>query len=359
MPAVSVIVAIYNIEKYLPRALDSLVNQTLRDIEIIAVDDGSTDESPRIADDYAASDRRIKVIHRENGGLSAARNTGLLAATGDYIGYLDGDDFAESAMYEKMFRACRSFGAEMCCVRYRIVTEEGKISSQERYREPEGGWKAPVCFGRDEAITHWLAQEEEILIRNSVWSKLFSRNLVRGLVFAEGHNSEDIMYTTAAMANAAKVAYVDEPLYNYVFGRSGSIMNKDRGERRFRDEIPFLRQQIRYFRERGMEEASDRAAFWFYTQMLYYDLDFRDAGMKEYARRLELQIRPDRKEIRRIYRAPYVTEGDRCRMKLFLVSPPLYSQMSKLYEKWVVPLRKKRQPYRDTNGRADKDQKEE
>lgn len=126
MPAVSVIVAIYNIEKYLPRALDSLVNQTLRDIEIIAVDDGSTDSCPQIADRYAEKDPRIHVIHRKNGGLSAARNTGLSAASGDYIGYLDGDDFAEPSMYEKMFRACKDFGAGMCCVRYRIVDEDGK-----------------------------------------------------------------------------------------------------------------------------------------------------------------------------------------------------------------------------------------
>ncbi len=183
MPAVSVIVAIYNIEKYLPRALDSLVNQTLRDIEIIAVDDGSTDSCPQIADRYAEKDPRIHVIHRKNGGLSAARNTGLSAASGDYIGYLDGDDFAEPSMYEKMFRACKDFGAGMCCVRYRIVDEDGKTPPRELSREPAGGWKAPVCFDRDEAVCHWLAQEDEILIRNSVWSKLFRRDLVEGLTF--------------------------------------------------------------------------------------------------------------------------------------------------------------------------------
>ena len=102
---VSVIVAVYNIEEYLPRCIDSISAQTYRNLEIILVDDGSTDSSGGICDDYAQKDRRIKVIHKKNGGLSDARNAGLDKVSGDYIGFVDGDDWIEEDMYRAMYEA--------------------------------------------------------------------------------------------------------------------------------------------------------------------------------------------------------------------------------------------------------------
>ena len=115
---ISVIVAAYNIEAYLPRCLDSLLAQTYRPIQVIVVDDGAKDTTPEICDKYAAEHEEIQVIHRANGGLSAARNTGLLAAKGDYIGYVDGDDWIEPDMYEKMLTACEEQGAELAVCAY-------------------------------------------------------------------------------------------------------------------------------------------------------------------------------------------------------------------------------------------------
>lgn len=108
MPKVSVIVPIYNVEKYLDRCMESLLNQTLKDIEIIMVDDGSPDNCPQMCDEYAKKDRRIKVVHKKNGGLSDARNAGLKVATGEYVAFVDSDDYQSLNTYEELYHQAES-----------------------------------------------------------------------------------------------------------------------------------------------------------------------------------------------------------------------------------------------------------
>ena len=117
----SVIVTAYNIEDYLPRCVESLLAQTYSPIEIILVDDGSEDGTPQICDDYAERNENLYVIHQKNGGPSAARNAGLAIAKGDYIGYVDGDDWTEPGMYEAMLKACVETGAQIAICTYRQV----------------------------------------------------------------------------------------------------------------------------------------------------------------------------------------------------------------------------------------------
>ncbi|HAP73220.1 MAG TPA: hypothetical protein DCQ39_05455, partial [Lachnospiraceae bacterium] len=124
-PLVSVIVAAYNVERYLPAALESVLAQTYKNLEILVVDDGSTDKTPGICDTYARKDSRIRVIHKENGGLSDARNAALPVASGDYIAYLDGDDRMQPCMIEAMVRACLLTDAPVAAVKYRAVREDG------------------------------------------------------------------------------------------------------------------------------------------------------------------------------------------------------------------------------------------
>src|SRR5574344_1424030 len=102
-PKVSIIVPIYNVEKYLDRCMESLLNQTLKDIEIIMVDDGSPDNCPKMCDEYAKRDKRVKVIHKKNGGLGYARNSGLDIATGEYVAFVDSDDYVDVNMYETLY----------------------------------------------------------------------------------------------------------------------------------------------------------------------------------------------------------------------------------------------------------------
>ena len=341
IPDISVIVAVYNIENYLERALLSLQRQTLQNMEFIVVDDGSSDRSGEIADRFAAEDARFRVIHRPNGGLSAARNSGLEIARGRYIGFLDGDDWVEPAMYEVMLQGCCRGGAELAVVRYAQIPE-GECAQREAAAGllPCQAMAHSLLLKKEQALNCYLSQDEHIVITNSVWSKLFRRDVIGGRLFPEGQNSEDILFTTGALIDCTRCAYIDAPLYNYVLDRKGSIMNQKAGERRLRDEIPFWKQQILALRENGLAAFSDEAAFYFYKRMLYYDVDFRSSPETiSYAKRLEEDLLSQAEEIRRVYALDFASRGDRKRMELFLQSPEKYYEAARLYEKTVVPVK--------------------
>lgn len=129
-PKVSVIVPVYNTEKYIRRCVDSIINQTLKDIEIILVDDGSTDRCPEILDEYSINDNRIIVIHKENEGQGSARNMGLDIAKGEFIGFVDSDDWIDLDMYEKLYERVREQKADMAVCNRRVFNEEDKLSTK-------------------------------------------------------------------------------------------------------------------------------------------------------------------------------------------------------------------------------------
>lgn len=327
---VSVIVSAYNIEKYLSRCLDSLLMQTCKSLEIIVVDDGSTDHTPEICDSYVKNHDNIIVIHKENGGLSSARNAGLKAAKGSFIGYVDGDDWVEPEMYEAMLKACLEKDAEIAVCAYRQV---GKGAEKIH---PTGNI---LEFSRDEALELYISGHEQYHIYHSVWSKLFKKEIVKDISFYEGRSSEDIMYSTMALTKASKCVFLDTPYYNYVIDRPDSIMNSKLHERRFRDEIPFWKEQAVYLSNKGFKELSRKASYQFYRRMLFYYIDFQDNKMRESARKLAKLLKDDKKIICEIYKNNFVAVGDKARMKLFIFSPQLYYRIVKLYDKMIIPLR--------------------
>lgn len=329
---VSVIVAAYNIEEYLSRCMDSLLMQTYHALEIILVDDGSTDNTAAICDKYGNENENVKVIHRKNGGLSAARNSGLEAATGEFIGFVDGDDWVEPKMYETMVNACVETNAQIAVCNYREIGE-----GAEDFR-PTGKQLELTMF---EAMDLYLSVDPPYHIYNSVWSKLFERKLIEDIRFVEGKSSEDIMYTTWALARAEKCVLLDEAFYNYVVDRSGSIMNVRLAERRFQDEIPFWKEQIGYLYGLGEQKLAEKAAYRFYRRLLDYYLDFRNRKMKEAARQLMQLLKDEEAEVKRIYQNDFISTGDKTRMKLALVMPAGYYGVVKAYDKLVVPLRQR------------------
>lgn len=128
---ISVIVPVYNVEKYLSKCIDSILAQTYKNLEIILVDDGSPDNCPKICDEYAKKDNRIKVIHKENGGLSAARNVALDIAKGEYIGFVDSDDFIAEDMYEVLYNLAEKYNAEISSVSFYKVIENNIITIRD------------------------------------------------------------------------------------------------------------------------------------------------------------------------------------------------------------------------------------
>lgn len=330
---ISVIVPVYNMEQYLERCINSIKKQSYSNLEIILVDDGSTDHSADMCDTYAQEDQRIKVIHKVNGGLSDARNAGLAIATGTYIGYVDSDDWIEPQMYQKMYEACIENEAQVAVCRY------AKVYGDEIIR---GGNHKTTVFERDSILKAYLSDNSDYIVYNSVWSKLFAREIIAGEIFPVGKNSEDIMYTTRAFCKVTKAVYVDECLYNYVLDREGSIMNVNRTERMFQDEIPFWREHIAYIRQHVSDEMGDMAAYYFYRRMLSYYMELsQQAETRNAAKQIASMMKNEKAVILKVYGNAYEGTGDAVRMNIFMMSPTAYKIMNKLYEKAIIPLRKK------------------
>lgn len=327
---VSVIVTAYNIEAYLPRCMESLLGQTCPNMEIILVDDGSADRTPEICDRYEREQERVRVIHKENGGPSSARNAGIDVAKGDFIGYVDGDDWVEPEMYERMLEACLESGADVAICTYRQVGR----GAEAVY--PTG---RVLELGREETLELYISGHPQYHIYHSVWSKLFRRELLSDIRFPEGRKSEDIMYTTKALVKASRCVFLDTPYYNYMMDRETSIMNSKFHERRFGDEIPFWKEQAAYLEKNGYQELARKADHQFYRKMLFYYEDFRDRGMEDSAAELSDLLYEEKEKIRKIYGESFVPTGDRARMKLFLASPGCFYRAVKLYERVVIPLR--------------------
>lgn len=330
---ISVIVSVYNIKEYLPRCVESILSQTYRNLEIILVDDGSEDGSGAICDEYAAKDGRVKVIHKENAGPSGARNAGLREATGQYIGYVDGDDSIMPKMYERMLNALIAHKVPVAICRYRQVGKGAKnVPATE----------AVVPLSRTEALEFYICGHKQYQLVPAVWNKLYEREVLKDIRFVPKKQSEDIMYTTEVFCRMNGCVYLDTPYYNYTVDRQRSIMNDRIGQRRFDYEIPNWRKQAAYLKSEGYDLLAQKSVYYFYRRMLFYYIDFRKASQINFARRLAGMLKTERAEIKTVYRNRWVTKGDKARMRLMLLWPELYYRVVTFYDKCLVPLRQSR-----------------
>ncbi len=210
---VSIIVPIYQVEKYLDKCISSITNQTYKQLEIILVDDGSPDNCPAMCDSWGEKDSRIHVIHKENGGLSDARNTGLSLATGEYICFVDSDDYIEPTYIEEMFLAMQHTGADIveCGVQYVDITGV-KMRVQTVTTE--------LVLDRLNALTKLILEDG---VYQTVWNKLYRREVIGTILFDVGRYHEDDFWTYQIIDRVSKMTILTKPLYNYL-QRSTSIM---------------------------------------------------------------------------------------------------------------------------------------
>lgn len=217
MPRLSVIVPVYNVEAYLPECIDSILAQTLRDLELILIDDGSPDGCGAICDAYAATDARIKVFHQSNRGVSAARNAGLAAASGDYIGFVDPDDWISTRMYETLLKTSREHKAQIAVCGFSFCSEDGTPEFQQPV--PEG------LFSREELLLSIYGMPNRL--HGSMCNKLFSRQLLEGLRFDESVAiGEDWLLLYECYCQAGLAVSVPACLYS-VRLREGSATRKE------------------------------------------------------------------------------------------------------------------------------------
>ena len=254
---ISVIVPVYNVEQYLEKCVNSIINQTYKNLEIILVDDGATDSSGNMCDELARSDNRIKVYHKENGGLSDARNYGVERATGDYIGFVDSDDYIDSEMYEKLYEAIKKENVDVAECSLKVIYP-GKIElfTDEKYYK---------VLGKTEYLEEYLTIKK---IFGSVWPKLIKSDVAKKLVFPKGKLYEDTYYAYDLIEKVDRYVIMNNPYYNYLM-RENSITNA-KFNPRILDLIEIVEKfhKTTYENYPGLKEAADCRKMYAYFSVL-------------------------------------------------------------------------------------------
>lgn len=239
---ISVIIPIYNSEYYLKKCIESVINQTYKNLEIILVNDGSTDKSSYICNEYMMKDDRIKVINKENGGVSDSRNYGISASTGEYIAFLDSDDWIDSNLYNVLYNLIIKNNSDISVCNFKRVNNEEeklKFSSNE------------FIYNNIEAIEE-IYGERYIQFIGVVWNKLYKRELFSELRFPKGRIHEDEYISPLLMFKAKKIVYTDRELI-YYRKTLNSIMNTKFNVKRL-DYLYVLRERNKFFKENNLSE---------------------------------------------------------------------------------------------------------
>ncbi|MEC5424033.1 glycosyltransferase family 2 protein [Virgibacillus sp. C22-A2] len=213
---VSVVVPIYKVEMYLNRCLDSIINQTYSDLEIILVDDGSPDSCGEIADDYQAEDDRIKVFHKKNGGLSDARNYGMKHVTSEYIMFVDSDDWLDLNMIELMVNNMVDYQADVVQSAFYYAHDDYLLYDTRSYPPEEN-----VVVMEKKQLMHELVDNKRV--KNFAWGKLYKTNLIKDIPFKKGVFFEDVFWAHKVMDRVNTYVLLNKPFYNY-YQRDDSIV---------------------------------------------------------------------------------------------------------------------------------------
>ncbi|MDF2946612.1 MAG: glycosyl transferase family 2 [Bacillales bacterium] len=255
MPTISVIVPVYKVEKYINKCVDSILNQTFTDIEVILVNDGSPDNCGRICDEYSKLYNRVKVIHKENGGLADARNAGLEIATGMFVSFIDSDDYIDSDMYEKLLNACLKHGADISmCGRYNVFEHENV---------PLFSFNGTKVWSNKEAIGNLLTWNN---IDSSSCDKLFNRKLFEDIRFPVGRYNEDIFVMTMILYKANKVVHIGESKY-YYYQRNNSITTEEFSERKM--DLLDASESVLDFVSKEYPDLKPKALSFYYKGIIY------------------------------------------------------------------------------------------
>lgn len=272
MPTLSVIIPVYNVEKYIEECICSIVEQTFNDIEIIVVDDGSTDNSSEIVDKLSTSDLRIKVVHQKNMGLPGARNTGLEIATGEYVGFIDSDDRIKPNMYELLINSIKQNNSELAvCNFYRF--DKKQIFENKRYKDG-------MIQINNENVTDYYS-----LAIDSCCNKIFKTDIIKsyGIKFEDKSivPQEDFYFLMKYLANTKKVSMISQQLYEYRI-RKSSITNSRQPEGFIYGCLRFVKLTKDYHLQRKIYRNLKQVEFTFFIKMLQsainnsYSTNFKD-----------------------------------------------------------------------------------
>ena len=317
-PLISVIVPVYRVEEYMERCVKSILSQTYKNLEVILVDDGSPDQCPAICDACAEKDARVKVIHQENKGLSGARNAGIDAASGEYLAFVDSDDYVSPHFIEELYQLLQDTGCAIGQCRFSYVKGDGLVEESD----------SAFCIYRGESLMEQLyGPEEKATCFVVAWNKLYRAELFKetGIRYPEGRIHEDEATTYRLFHEAKKLAFLDRALYGYYTENGGSITSVFSAKR-----LQWLtahEERIAFFKKNGYEKLLPAA----YRKLCDACITFyfRCTEQVKDAEELKKELRK-RLETYRANGAAWIAAlplKTRMGYELFSMSPGLYAKM--------------------------------
>lgn len=317
-PLISVIVPVYRVEEYLERCVKSILSQTYKNLEVILVDDGSPDQCPAICDACTEKDARVKVIHQENKGLSGARNAGIDAASGEYLAFVDSDDYVSPHFIEELYQLLQDTGCAIGQCRFSYVKGDGLVEESD----------SAFCIYRGESLMEQLyGPEEKATCFVVAWNKLYRAELFKetGIRYPEGRIHEDEATTYRLFHEAKKLAFLDRALYGYYTENGGSITSVFSAKR-----LQWLtahEERIAFFKKNGYEKLLPAA----YRKLCDACITFyfRCTEQVKDAEELKKELRK-RLETYRANGAAWIAAlplKTRMGYELFSMSPGLYAKM--------------------------------
>lgn len=280
----SIIVPVYNVEPYLRKCVDSILAQTVTDFELILVDDGSSDGSPAICDAYARSDSRVLVVHQINGGISTARNTGLDLAKGEYIGFVDSDDYVAENMYEVLLRKAEETNADISALGYNEVDINGHIVMQRPMLDHD------LVYHREAFIENFFP-DLKWKISPCVWNKIFKKRLFEQYRFPVDKIYEDSFAQLPLFDLCETISVTNQYLYFYLVNRPDSIMNRKMNKDSFQL-LDVCHSQYQFFFEKGLTYQQEFALNEYLDKYLKltYSLTKEHKHLKSVARQYRRQL---------------------------------------------------------------------
>lgn len=316
---ISVIVPVFNCINFIEKCIQSILGQTYKNIELILVDDGSTDGSEKICDNYARKDKRIKVIHKKNSGVSSSRNEGIKIAKGMWYSFVDADDYLDEDMYELLINLYSKTGAEIVQCGYRRI-EKGKTNEQSNTG-------TEYIFYTDEAIKNLINGK---LFGNALWNKIYRNNVILNINFDENLKiNEDVLFNFEVFSNAKKIAYIDVAKYNYnVHETSTCFVIED--EKKLKDVCTVSRYILNHLKnDINIGTARTR-----YVGMLilYFRFCYKNRKEQKYLiTEITIEI------FKQISYGDITSRNILISGKLIYFSPSLYYWLHKIYEKLKKP----------------------
>lgn len=324
MSEISVIVPVYNVEKYLSKCISSILEQSFTDFELILVNDGSKDSSGRLCDGYKEKDSRIKVIHQENTGLSAARNKGLEASEGKYVTFVDSDDFIHPNMLEVLYNNIREYNTDISVCGYHLVYEGKQVSKNS-------GENNITLYTNIEGVKRIVEKSDTVMIISC--GKLYKHILFSDTWFPVGKYHEDEFVTYKLLYKSNKIVVTDAKLYYYL-QRSNSITGRTYSVRRL-EKLEALEEAITFFKGKNNEELVCLSEFryLFNIQIAYYRVKYEIKQNKEIMDKLRKQYTQKFNEFatRNMRNIPLIK---RMVLRFFNISPNIYCGLVRLLMKY-------------------------